>query len=118
MDVERIEKKKVDTFVSRRVSGACLVTSILLIHRLQAGNVIEGYLVFDDMRSYMRHYWCSIDGVNHDLGSIINTGLGNSIFKGRLSQIPPTGYHYVSEMELAELEVGFRPYTTHPSTYW
>ena len=51
MNVERIKKKIVDTFVSRRVRGACLVTSTLLIHRLQAGNMIEWYLVFDDMRS-------------------------------------------------------------------
>ena len=56
MAVERIKKKMVDTFVSRGVSGAYLVISTLLIHRLQAGYVIEGYLVFDDMRSYLRHY--------------------------------------------------------------
>ena len=68
--------------------GACLVTSTLLAHRLQIGKVIEGYLVFDDMRSYLRHYWCNVDGVNHDIGSLINKWLGISIFKGRLSQMP------------------------------
>ena len=39
MDVERIKKQIVDTFVSRRVSGTCPVTSTLLNHRMQAGNV-------------------------------------------------------------------------------
>ena len=112
---EKHEEKIIDAFVSRGVYGACLVTSTLLIHRLQAGEVIEGYLAFDDMKSYLHHYWCSIGEVNHDLGSIINKQLRNSLFKGRLSQIPPIGNQYVSgmnEMELKELEAGFRRYTT------
>ena len=83
--IEKHTESIVDDFVSRDVYGACLVTSTLLAHRLQIGKVIEGYLVFDDMRSYLRHYWCSVDGVNHDLGSLINKQLGISIFKGRLS---------------------------------
>ena len=101
--------------------GACLVTSTLLAHRLQTGEVNEGSLVFDDMRSYLYHYWYSIDDVNHDLGSLINKWLGISIFKGRLSQIPPIGYQNMSkmnEMELQELGVGFRHYTVNPKTYW
>ena len=47
--------------------------------------MIEGYLVFDDMKSYLHHYWCSIGEVNRDLGSIINKQLGNSIFRCCLS---------------------------------
>ena len=70
--------------------------------------MIEGYLVFDELKLYLHHYWCSIDEVNHDLGSNINKRLGNSIFK--VCQISPIGYQYVSEMnkmELKELEAGF-----------
>ena len=118
---ERHKENIVDAFVSRGVYGDCLVASTLLIHRLQVGKVIEGYLVFDDMKSYLRHYWCSIDEVNHDLASTIKKRLGNSIFEGRLSQIPPIGYQYVSEMnelELKDLEAGFRRYTTKPNAYW
>ena len=101
--------------------GACLVTSTLLVHRLQIGKVIEGYLVFDAMRSYLRHYWCSVDGVNHDLGSLINKRLGICVFKDPLSQMPPVGYQNMSkmdEMELKELEAGFRCYTVNPKVYW
>ena len=110
---KRQKEKIVDAFVSRGVSGVCLVTSKLLITRLQAGKVIEGYLVFVDMK--LRHYWCSIDEANHDLVSTINIRLGTNIFKGRLSQIPSNDYQYVSEMnkvELKEFEAGFRCYTT------
>ena len=57
---ERHKEKTVDAFVSKGVYGACLITSTLLVHRSQLGKVIEGYLVFDDMKSYLRHYWCSI----------------------------------------------------------
>ena len=105
---ERHKEKMVDAFVSKGVYGACMVTSTLLVNRLQVGKVIEGYLVFDDMKSYLRHYWCSIDGVN-------------SIFKGCLSQIPPIGYQYVREMnkvEVKELEAGFRCYASKPKAYW
>ena len=109
---KRHREKIVDAFVSRGVYGVCLVTSKLLIHRLQAGKVIEGYLVYVDMK--LPHYWCSIHEVNHDdeydLGSIIN-----------ISQIPPIGYQYVSEMnemELKELEAGFRRFTTKSIAYW
>ena len=83
--------------------------------------MILGYLVFDDMKSYLRYYWCSIDALIHDLGSIINKRFGNRIFRGRLSQIPTIGYQYVSEMnkmELKELEARFRRYTTKPKAYW
>ena len=41
---ERHKEKIVDAFVSRSVYGACLVTSTLLVHHLQTGKVIEGYL--------------------------------------------------------------------------
>ena len=114
---ERHKEKIVDAFVSKYVFGGCLITSTLLVHRLQVGKVIEGYLVFDDMKSNLRHYWCSIDGVNHELGSIIN----KRIFKGCLSQISPLGYQHVSEMnkvELKELETGFRCYAIKPKAYW
>ena len=80
------EKKTVDHFVSRGVYGTCLVTSTFLIHRLLAGKVIEGYLLFDDMKSYLCHYWYSIDEVNHDLGPIINKRLGNNIFINMLAR--------------------------------
>ena len=79
---ERHKEKIVDAFVSKGVYGACLITSILLVHRLQTGKVIEGSLVFDDMKSYLRYYWYSIDEVNNDLGSNINKRL--EIVKGRL----------------------------------
>ena len=119
--VEKYTEKIVNVFVSRGVHGACLVTSTLLAHRLQTGEVNKGYLVFNDIRSYLRHYWYSIDGVNHDLGSLINKRLGINIFKGRISQIPPIGYQNMSkmnEMLLKELEVGFRCYTVNPKAYW
>ena len=54
---ERHKEKVVDVFVSKDVYGACLITSTLLVHRLQGGKMIEGYLVFDDMKSYLRHYF-------------------------------------------------------------
>ena len=65
--------------------------------------------------------WCSVYGVNHDLGSLINKRLGIINFKGRLSQMPPVGYQDMSkmnEMELKELEAGFRCYTINPKVYW
>ena len=65
--------------------------------------------------------WCNNDVVNHDIGSNINKRLETNIFKGRLSQIPPNDYQYVSEMnkvELKKLEAGFRCYTTKPKAYW
>ena len=51
---ENHKETVVDDFVSRGVRGAYRVTLTLLIHRLQTGKVIEGYIVFDDMRSYLR----------------------------------------------------------------
>ena len=104
---ERHQEKIVDAFVSKVVYGACLVTTTLLIHRSRAGKVIEGYLVFDDMKSYLCHYWCSIDEINRDLGSIINKRLGNNIFEGCLLQIPPIGYQYVSKMDKKSLRLDF-----------
>ena len=77
--IEKHTESIVNAFVSRKVCGACLVTSTLLAHRLHIGEVIGGYLVFDDMRSYLRHYWCSVDGVDHDLGSLVNKRLGINV---------------------------------------
>ena len=111
---ERYKEKIVGVFGSRGAYGACLVTSTLL--RLQAEKVIDGYLEFHDMRSYFRHYLWNNDGINHDILSIINKRLGISIFKGRISQIPPIDSQNVSEMdqmELKELEAGFRRCTTN-----
>ena len=53
---ERHKEKIFNAFVSKCVYGACLITSTLLVHRLQVGKAIEGYLVFDDMKSYLHHY--------------------------------------------------------------
>ena len=81
---ERHEEKIVDAFVLKGVYGTCLITSTLLFHRLQTGNVIEGYLVFDDVKSNLRHYWCSIDEVNHDLCSIIEAGFRQYTTKSKI----------------------------------
>ena len=44
-------------FVVRRKYGVCLVASALLRHRLDNnGEGIQGYLIFDSVQCYARHY--------------------------------------------------------------
>ena len=115
----------INNFVSRKITAACLVSSALLVHRSKTGDVVEGYLINDEMKYYVRHYWCCINEQDYDVGSIINMILIPDVFqklgKRRLSQTPPDGYIYISIMnlrELKELEEGYRLYSNNPKVFW
>ena len=56
----------VTDFVSRKCDGACLVSSAILLKRVGYGELIQGYLINDVMKYYVRHYWCRIDGKDYD----------------------------------------------------
>ena len=116
----------INDFVSRKLVAACLVSSALLVHRSKAGNVVEGYLINDEMRYYVRHYWCCINGKDYDAGTVINMILMPSVFqklgKRRRSQTPPPeGYEYISNtnlQELKSLEDGYSLYRKNPKIFW
>ena len=111
-------------FVVRRKYGVCLVASALLRHRLgNDGEVIQGYLIFDTIQCYVRHYWFRIDGKDYDIGTIINTRLNIGCPPTRLSQAAPSQscYKYVSAIdqeELTVLEEGYQLYYTKPKKFW
>ena len=116
----------INDFVSRKITAACLVSSAILVHRLKGGGVVEGYLINDRMKYYVRHYWCRINERDYDVGTIINTILMPDVFrklgKRRLSQTPPPdGYKYVSIInphELKKLEDGYILYSNNPKVFW
>ena len=112
----------VRVFVEKSKYGVCLVASALLRHHVnRAGMIIEGYLIFDQMKCYVRHYWFRINGKDYDVGSIINTSLNIYVPSSRLSEVPPSNYTYASmldENELMELEKGYMLYLTNPKRFW
>ena len=98
-----------------------LVSSSLLVHRSKVGDVVEGYLVNDKTKYYVRHYWCCISELDYDVGSVINMILMPGVFqrlgKRRLSKTAPDWYKYVSIMnprELDKLEEGYSLYSNNP----
>ena len=112
-------------FVSRKILGACLVSSAVLVHRLKMGEIIEGYLINDKMKYYVRHYWCRINEKDYDVGAVINMilmpDISRKLGKRRRSQTAPEGYKYVSSMNVNELEIleeGFQLYSENPKVFW
>ena len=115
----------INDFVSRKIKAACLISSALLVHRSKVGGVVEGYLINDKMKYYVRHYWCCIDEQDYDVGTVINMILMPEVLrklgKRRLSQTPPDGYKYISIMnphELKKLEDGYSLYSNNPKMFW
>ena len=111
-------------FVGRKKYGVCLIASALLRHCLDNnGEVIQGYLIFDSVQCYVRHYWFHIEGKDYDIGTIINSRLNIGCLPSRLSQTAPsqTCYKYVSAIdqeELTNLEEGYQLYLTKPKRFW
>jgi len=125
LNVNKKFHETINDFVSRKITTACLVSSALLVHRSKAGNVVEGYLINDEMKYYVRHYWCCINGQDYDVGSVINMVLMPDVFqklgKRRLSQTPPEGYEYISSTTLQvlkRLEDGYSLYYNNPKVFW
>ena len=125
LDVSEKFHETVKDFVSRKIVAACLVSSAVLVHRLKMGEVIEGYLINDKMKYYVRHYWYRINEQDYDVGAVINMILMPDLFrklgKRRRSQTAPAGYKYVSstnENELEKLEEGFQLYSKNPKVFW
>ena len=82
----------VEQFVSRRRYGVCQVSSALLVHRIDSGEVIEGFLIFDDDKEFVRHYWTRVNGMNIDIGMMSHDKLfPNNIRSCYLYIWPPTG---------------------------
>ena len=89
LDVEEKFHETVNDFVTRKVMAACLVSSALLVHRSKVGLVVEGYLINDNFKYYVRHYWCRINEKDYDVGTIINMILMPDVFrKGNFSIVP------------------------------
>ena len=61
LNVDKKFLEIINDFVSRKITAACLVSSAILVHRLKDGGVVEGYLLNDTMKYYLRHYWCRIN---------------------------------------------------------
>lgn len=126
LNVNKKFHETVNDFVSRKITAACLVSSALLVHRSKTGAVVEGYLINDEMKYYIRHYWCCINEKDYDAGSIINMLLIPDVFqklgKRRLSQTPPpNGYRYLSITNLhrlKNLEEGYRLYSNNRKIFW
>ena len=122
MDLDTLLEDVVRVFVEKGKYGVCLVASALLHHRAnRAGKIIEGYLIFDQMKCYVRHYWFRINGKDYDVGSIINTSLNIYDSFSRLSEVTPPNYTYASmldENELMELEKGYMLYLTNSKKFW
>ena len=125
LNVNKKFHETINDFVSRKITAACLVSSALLVHRSKAGSVVEGYLINDEMKYYVRHYWCCINEQDYDVGSVINMLLIPDVFqklgKRRLSQTPPNGYRYLSITNLRrlkKLEEGYRLYSNNPKVFW
>ena len=119
--VDSVLEYVVEKFVSRKRFGVCFISSALLVHRLGKGDLVEGYLIFDSHRCYVRHYWCLIDGKDYDAGTIISTSLKIMQLPSRLSQTRPENYTYISSLnqkELTELEDGYRLYLTNRRKFW
>ena len=122
--IQEIVKK----FILKRCIGNCLCSSAMMVHKLGKGEVCEGYLVFDEYQSYIRHYWVRIDMHDYDVGSIINFYLLPiaAILRGktRLTDIPPDGYENKSivdeteQLKLKELEKSYCLYVAKPKQYW
>ena len=113
----------VEQFASRRTYGVCQVSSALLVHRIGSGEVIEGFLIFDDCKQFIRHYWTRVNGMNIDIGMMIHDKLfSNNIRSCYLSIWPPTGkFVYISVRDpetLDELELAHKMYTKKPKDYW
>ena len=96
---ELVIEDVVSKFVCKRKHGVCLIASALVVHRLDNGEVIEGYLVFDSHQCYIRHYWCRIDGKDYDIGTLINTRLEIAHIPSRLSQVAPENYTYMITLD-------------------
>ena len=118
---ESVIEDVVSKFVCKRKYGVCLIASALVVHRLDNGEVIEGYLVFDSHQCYIRHYWCRIDGKDYDIGTLINTRLEIAHIPSRLSQVAPENYTYMSTLdqeELRDLEKGYQLYLSNRRKFW
>ena len=121
-NLDSVLEDVVRVFVEKDRYGVCLVASALLRHRLNGtGMIIEGYLIFDQMKFYVRHYWFRINDKDYDVGTAINVGLNIHVPPSRLSEVPPLNYTYASmfdKNELMELEKGYMLYLTKPKKFW
>ena len=116
----------VTDFVSRKCDGACLVSSAILLKRVGYGELIQGYLINDEIKYYVRHYWCRIDGKDYDAGTLVILILRREtlkclVGKQRRSTTAPIGYNYISSMDpydLKKLEEGYQLYTRKPKKFW
>ena len=119
--IDSVLEYLVDKFVSKKRFGVCLISSALLVHRLERGDLVEGYLIFDSHRCYVRHYWCLIGGKDYDAGTIISARLKIPSLPSRLSQVAPENYTYMSTLdqeELTELEKGYQLYLSNRRKFW
>ena len=109
----------VKLFVEKKHMGACLVSSALF-SELTNAEVVEGYLVYDDQKFYIRHYWAVLEGYEVDIGSMINRQLFPIKIKTRLStEKPSDDYKYQSSgYELTRIENGFKLFKEHPKRFW
>jgi hypothetical protein len=141
MDRETCEaiERIVSHFVKRGWGSACLAGSALLVESLGEGTLVSGYLVNDEFRSYLRHFWYKgRDGISYDVGTMVTTFTQSraldpvtfvamyALTKGaRLSRdAPPSTYTYWSAKDgqdreqLAALEDGYARWRKSPDEYW
>ena len=108
-----------------KITAVYLMSSALFVHRSKGGGVVEGYLISDKMKYYVRHYWCCINEQDQDVGTVINMILMPDVFrklgKRRLSRAPPPdGYNYISIMnprKLKTLEDRYALYSKNPKLF-
>ena len=115
-----ISENIADLFCKKKLLGACLLSSAML-STLTKDDVVEGYLIFDQLKLYFRHYWTVVENTTYDISFRVRQRLFQSSSISRLSVIAPSNdYTYLSlenEPQLMELEAGYRDYKEKPNKY-
>ena len=115
-----ISENIADLFCKKKLLGACLLSSAML-STLTKGDVVEGYLIYDQLKLYFRHYWTVVENTTYDISFRVRQRLFQSSSISRLSVITPSNdYTYLSlenEPQLMELEAGYRDYKEKPNKY-
>ena len=120
-EVDSYVENIVQLFVRRKIVGACLLSSTMLAE-VTNGNVVEGFLIFDELKVYFRHYWTIFNNRIYDIAHLVRQKLYPVDYIARLSEVePPSTYKYLSMQnipQLTELEKGYKQYTEKSRKYF
>ena len=109
---EQLLEIVVEKFVSKKIYGVSLISSILMVYHLKYGQIIEGFKIFDYNKTFIRYYWIEVDGRVIDVNSAIYKRLKLCrplYLQERLSKEDPgIEYFFIFNQETKKLEDAYQ----------